>query len=800
MRFSLCAALAASVVTACSFRPASAVPLEPLAKLDAVPFNQVEIRDHFWSPRQATNRLSSIPVNLQMLEKAGNIKNFELAAAKKTEGYSGPVFMDSDLYKGLEAASYSLATYPDKALEARLDEIIAKIAAAQMPNGYLNTHFQVTARDKMWSNLRDWHELYCAGHLFEAAVAHYQATGKRNFLDVATKLADHIDSVFGSAPGKRMGYPGHPEIELALVKLARVTGTPRYFELARFFIESRGQRFFAKEHNTPLKEYDGAYWQDDVPICDHRSIKGHAVRAAYLLSGATDIVRETDNPGLLAMIHRVWRNTTQRNMYVTGGIGPSAHNEGFTEDYDLPNLTAYQETCASVALAQWNHRLALLHGEARYADVFERSLYNGVLAGVALDGRRFFYVNPLESSGNHHRSEWFGCACCPPNVARTVASIGGYAYATSPDALWVNLYLQGAVKTTLQGKKVRVDVTTDYPWDGKVVLKPTLENPASLELRLRVPEWCQGATVAVNRKAQASPKLESGYLVLSREWRTGDTVELDLPMSVRRVAANPAVKADTGRLALQRGPLVYCVEACDQTADLASLYLPAETELKAERRPGVLGNVVWVTGMARVAAEQDWDRKLYQHAAAPKVEPLAAIPYCLWDNRKAGPMAVWLPVAPPTPRVGGPETKAKLTLSFLSSNSQPEGIRDGAEPKSSGDQPPMVCHWWPHKGTEEWVQYTWTKPLTLRGSKAYWFDDTGRGECRLPASWKVQYLDGNTWKPVANEKAYSVTKDAWDEVTFKPVTTTAVRLVVQLPPGWATGVHEWKVLVADEDE
>jgi hypothetical protein len=767
-----------------------------LHKLRAVPFTQVRITDSFWAPRQETNRLASIPVNLAMLEKSGNIRNLELAAAHSFTGFTGPVFMDSDIYKALEAASYSLATHPDPELESKLDSIIEKMAKAQQLDGYLDTYFIVKEPTKRWTNLRDWHELYCAGHLFEAAVAHYQATGKRTLLNIATKLADHIDSVFG--PGKRMGYPGHPEIELALVKLWRATGEQRYFNLARFFIENRGRKYFAEEHHEPLDHYDGTYWQDDVPIYEHRNIKGHAVRAAYLLSGATDVAAETKDPRLLAMINRVWRNTTEKNLYLTGGIGPSASNEGFTSDYDLPNLTAYQETCASVALAQWNHRLALLYGDARFADVFERSLYNGVLAGVSLDGTRFFYVNPLESLGNHHRSPWFGCACCPPNAARTIASLGGYAYAVSDDALWVNLYIQGSANTTVAGQKVTLNVTTDYPWDGKVVLKPNLEKPSRFELRLRVPGWCRGATVAVNDEKQTSPAVERGYLVLAREWQTGDAVELILPMPVDRIAANPQVKGDVHALAIQRGPIVYCLEACDQEEPLASLYLPAQAELHARKDPKLLGGVMVVKGNAEVGAEQNWRKTLYQAVDAPKQTPIRAVPYYAWDNRKAGPMKVWLPTAPPVPPAGGLETQAKVSLSFVSGNCQPWGINDGIEPKSSGEQPAALCHWWPHKGKEEWAQYTWKAPVTVAGATVYWFDDTGRGACRLPEAWHVEYRNGSSWEPVKTKSEYGILKDKWCPITFEPVTTTALRLVVDLQPEWAAGVHEWKVTELDE--
>ena len=768
-----------------------------LLKLRAAPFSDVEVHDSFWAPRQESNRVASIPVNLAMLEKSGNVRNFELAAQKATEGFTGPVFMDSDLYKALEAASYSLATRPDPELEKQLDVIIGKVAAAQQPDGYLNTYFIVKEPSKRWTNLRDWHELYCAGHLFEAAVAHFQATGKRTLLDVAVKLADNIDTVFG--PGKRMGYPGHPEIELALIKLWRVTGEQRYFDLGRFFIENRGRRFFAEEHRQPLDRYDGAYWQDDVPICDHRNIKGHAVRAAYLLSGATDVASETGDAALFKMIHRVWRNTIEKNLYVTGGIGPSAHNEGFTSDYDLPNLTAYQETCASVALAQWNHRLALLYGDARYADVVERSLYNGVLAGVSLDGNRFFYVNPLESLGNHHRSAWFGCACCPPNVARTVASVGGYAYASSDDAFWVNLYIQGSASATVQGRKVTLQVETDYPWDGKVTLKPKLESPAPFQLRLRVPGWCHGESVSVNGKKIAAPTIERGYIVLARSWKEGDVVELNLPMPVERIEANPRVQANAGQLAIQRGPLVYCLEACDQSEPIGSLYLPQDATLISAKEPQLLGGVVVVRGVAQVAAEQDWTRALYQAAPKSRGVPFTAVPYYAWDNRRAGPMKVWLPRAPVAPAPGGLETAAKVKLSFVSGNSQPHGINDGAAPKNSGEQPAALCHWWPHKGSAEWVEYSWKKPVTVAGTSVYWFDDTGRGECRLPAAWRVEYLAGDQWKPVATDAKYGVAKDQWCDAAFEPVKTTALRLSVDLQQRWAAGIHEWKVLEGDED-
>lgn len=772
---------------------------QPLAKLTAVPFTDVTITDRFWRPRQETNRVASIPVNLENLEKAGNLEDLRLAAQQATQGFRGPVFMDSDVYKALEAAAYSLATHRDPALEKQLDVIIASVAAAQQPDGYLDSYFVVKEPTKRWTNLRDWHELYCAGHLIEGAVAHFQATGKRNFLGVAVKLADHIDSVFGPPP-KRLGYPGHPEIELALVKLWRATGERRYFELARFFVENRGRHFFADEHGTPLDKYDGAYWQDDVPICDHNNIKGHAVRAAYLMSGTTDVAQETGDPKLLAMLNRVWRNTTEKNMYLTGGIGPSAHNEGFTVDYDLPNLTAYQETCATVALAQWNHRLALLYADAKYADIVERALYNGVLSGVSQDGKKFFYVNPLESAGTHHRQEWFGCACCPPNVARTLGMLGGYAYATSDDSLYVNLYIQGSARAKVAGQNLTLNVTTDYPWDGKVILKTDLATPTPFKLKLRVPGWCKAGdvTVKIGSKSYHNPGFDSGYLELNRRWRKGDVVELNLPMSVQRIAANPNVVADQGLLALQRGPLVYCVEQCDLTAPLSSLALPADAEIKAEKDAGLFGGVVVLKGLGEVAPDQEWRRTLYQPAGAPTRVPLKAIPYYAWDNRQPGAMKVWLPTTPPRPAHAGLETRARVTVSFANNNSTPAAINDGRVAKKSTETPPANCHWWPHKGTDEWAQYSWHQPVKVNGARVFWFDDTGHGECRLPSAWRLEYLDGSDWRPISAPESYSIAKDKWCEVKFGAVTTKALRLAVKLQQDWAAGVHEWQVTDADE--
>lgn len=789
--------IAIILMLASTTRSSAGAPAK-LVKLTPVPFTQVTITSSFWAPRQETNRRVSIPHSLEMLEKSGNIRNLERAARHERAGYEGPVFMDSDLYKALESASFSLATHPDPELDKRLDEIIAKIAAAQMPDGYLDTWYEVNAPDKRWTNLRDNHELYCAGHLIEGAVAHFSATKKRNFLQVAIKLADHIDRLFGDGPGKRAGYPGHPELELALVKLWRATGEQRYFNLAKFFIDHRGEKFFAKEHNTDPARYDGTYWQDNVPIREHKKIVGHAVRAAYLMSGVVDVAGQAGDESLLQMVDRVWKNTTQKNMYITGGIGPSASNEGFTTDYDLPNLTAYQETCASVALTMWNHRLNLLYGDAKYADLVERSLYNGILSGVSLDGSRFFYVNPLESKGGHHRQGWYGCACCPPNVTRTLAQLGGYAYATAPGAIYVNQFMQSSVKTTVNGQPAALKVTTEYPWEGVVLIQPEVAKPTEFEIRVRIPGWCGAPEIAVdgvNRK----PQVENGYAVLKSNWHTGDVIHIFFPMPAERVQANPNVKDDAGCTAVQRGPVVYCLEQADQSVPVHEISLPAFTDLKEEHKKDLLGGVTVLKGTGEAAGgEVDWTGRLYAQAPEPRKVPITFVPYYAWDNRTAGEMRVWIPLTHPAPPGGGLERKATVSLSYTSGNCQPWGINDGIEPKSSGEQPAALCHWWPHKGSEEWVQYTFKKPVKLSGSKVYWFDDTGRGECRLPASWKLLYKDGEEWKPVQAEGEYGIGLDKWYEVHFKTVETTALRLVLKMKPNWAAGIHEWKVIAEDE--
>jgi DUF1680 family protein len=762
-------------------------------KLEPVPFTSVTIRDRFWQPRQETNRKATVEHCIRMLEDAGNFLVFQLAKDKKREGYKGLLFTDSDLYKSLEGISYTLATHPDPVLDKKVDEVIALIASVQEPDGYVNTWFQVTRPQDKWKNLRDWHELYCAGHMIEAAVAHKQATGKDNFLIVALKFANLIDRKFGPAGGE--GYPGHPELELALIKLWKLTGDDKWFALSRKMIETRGTHYFAQEHGTDPDRYDGTYWLDDVPIRDHKDIKGHAVRAAYLLSGAADVARETEDAGIIKMLDRVWRSATERRVYVTGGIGPSNHNEGFTVDYDLPNLTAYQETCASVAMALWGHRMALLYGDAKYMDAVEKALYNGVLSGVSLDGRGFFYVNPLASNGNHARTPWFQCACCPPNVLRTIASLGGYVYATSGEALYINLFVGGHLDTKVGSQSVEIDCATDFPWSDSVAYD--FKTPGRYEVRLRNPGWSMGTTVTVNGVKQ-EPKLDKGYFVLSRNWAKGDRLEVDFEMPVLQMEAHPMVEDDRGLAVVQRGPIVYCAEQLDNTVPVDEIVIPRGARLSAQYDSGLLNGAVAVSAEAERMGSVDWDTGLYRPIRPSEKVQVKLIPYALWANRGRQKMATWMPTTQPFPRILTPEARAKVSMSFVSGNAQPWGINDGVEPKSSGEQPKALAHFWPHKGGEEWIQYTWEKPIAVTGVEVYWFDDTGRGECRLPVSWKLQAQVGGTWKDVSIPDP-TIAMDKWSKATFASISTTAMRLVVRQQDGWASGIHEWKVTVAPDE-
>ena len=616
-----------------------------------VPFTHVTIDDIFWNRRLKVNREKTIPFEYLQCKDTGRIDAFKL------EWQPGQVpvphiFWDSDVAKWIEAAAYSLATHPDPELDALLDEVIAMIAKMQMPDGYLNSHYIAVEPQNRWTNLRDNHELYCAGHLIEAAVAHYQATGKRTLLDVVRRYADHIASTFGTEPGKKRGYCGHEEIELALVKLYHATGEQRYLDLSRYFVDERGrQPHYYDQEAIARGEDPAAFWaktyeynQSHLPVREQDKVVGHAVRAMYLYSAMADLAAETGDAGLLAACERLWKHLTTKNMYITGGIGPSRKNEGLTHDYDLPNQTAYAETCAAVGLVFWSHRMLQIACDGQYADVMERALYNGAISGVSLDGQKFFYENPLASDGSHHRQAWFGCACCPPNLARLLASLGQYIYAQNDHDAVIHLYVQSSGELKAGEHTVKLRQETRYPWDGHVSIHVDPEQPAQFGLRLRIPGWCKNANVQINDEpVETTGKIERGYLRLERRWQPGDRVSLDLAMPVEHMHAHPDVEADAGCVALQRGPLVYCLEAVDNIVPLHRIFLPDQAELSGTFNPDLLDGVTVISGNALNAGTEDWGDTLYR-AEKPEMQSctITAIPYYAWDNRAPGAMRVWI--------------------------------------------------------------------------------------------------------------------------------------------------------------
>ena len=622
----------------------------PGRKLSPLPLTQVTVGGPFWGPWVEANRRASLPHVYEACKNTGRIDALRL---QWRPGDPNPphIFWDSDVAKWLEAAAYELAVHPDAALAQRAEETADLLIKAQQPDGYLNTHFTVVEPEKRWTNLRDWHELYCAGHLIEAAVAYFEATGRRNLLDALCRYADHIDATFGPEEGKKRGYPGHEELELALVRLYRATGEARYLRLAEYFINERGRQphyydLEAQARGDTRRWMPYEYWQVHKPVREQEEAVGHAVRAMYLCSGMADVAAETGDATLLAACRRLWRSVTERKMYVTGAVGARHHGEAFGDDWELPNDTAYAETCAAIGLVFFAQRMLELEADGRYADVLERALYNGVLPGVSLDGRKFFYVNPLASGGRHRRQPFFDCACCPPNVARLLASLGRYACGTEGDkAIYVHLYATGEAIAALGGRRVSLTQATGYPWDGTVDLAVGLDGPARFELALRVPGWCRKHALRVNGKAVAAP-VRKGYARLRRTWNDGDRVTLILAMPVERVEANPVVDATAGKVALQRGPLVYCLEGCDHRVDVRTIRLPDRARLAARFDKRLLGGVTVIEGKAVAPAAGPWKDRLYASGPA-KTVPVAirAVPYCLWDNRKGGTMAVWLPRA-----------------------------------------------------------------------------------------------------------------------------------------------------------
>ena len=631
------------------------------ATINTPPLNEIKFNDTFWKPKIDTNRNVTLAIEHQQLASTHRLEILD-KTWNKDSSYEPHIFWDSDIAKWLEAAAYSLHSNPDPKLEKQCDEVIEKLAKLQDVDGYLNSYFSQAEPDARWTNVRDRHELYCAGHLMEAAAAYYEATGKKTFLEVMSRYADYIASVFGAGEGKKKGYPGHEEIELALVKLYHATGKAEHLSLSKYFIDQRGvsphyydeESIARRENPTSYRHGRYDYCQAHLPVREQSTAEGHSVRAGYLYAGMADIARETGDAELLAACKRIWDNITKKRMYIIGGIGSSHVGERFTYDYDLPNEEVYAETCAAIALVFFAHRLFLAEPKAEYFDVLERSLYNGVMSGVSQDGKRFFYDNYLASHPGYHdyrarktpeRQEWFGCACCPPNIARLIASVGKYAFAYTSTDLYVNLYAGYSGRAKIANTNLQFSLETQYPWDGAVQLALAPEGPADFAVRLRIPGWCKSYSVTINgAEPDNPPKLNNGYLVISRSWHTGDTIGFTMDMKVEKIKAHPSVRHNVGRVALQRGPVVYCLEEADNGKDLNNIFLSDYVNLTWSFDEQLLGGTGSITGEGFSRSSDMWDDALY----LPELEEtrirrtLKAIPYYLWNNRGTGEMLVWI--------------------------------------------------------------------------------------------------------------------------------------------------------------
>ena len=787
------ALLLSVLATAAALTISSCTPktyTQPDAPIQEVPFTQVHIQDQFWSPRIETNRTVSIPSAFRECEKNGRFDNFAIAAGLKKGEHRGDFpFDDTDPYKIIEGASYSLAVKYDPQLDHYLDSVISIIAAAQEPDGYLTTCVtnRCTRLSGWWGSSR-WekinsHELYNSGHLYEAAVAHYRATGKRTLLDVAIKNADLVCQVFGPGENQKHVPSGHPIIEMALCKLYKVTGEQRYLDMARYFVEETGRG----TDGHKLSEYS----QDHKPILQQDEMAGHAVRAGYLYSGVADVASLTGDTAYFHALTRLWDNLAGRKLYITGGMGSRAQGEGFGPDYELPNHTAYCETCAAISNVYWNYRMFLATGDAKYMDVLERALYNGVISGVSLSGDKFFYDTPLESQGEHDRQRWFGCACCPGNITRFMASVSGYTYATQASDIYVNLYIQGSADLQTESGRVALTQTTDYPWNGTVTIKVDPEQESTFALRLRIPGWLQQHPVASDlytyTDAPASYTLKvngtrvkatvsDGYATISRQWKAGDIVELDLPMNVRRIKAHDKVTANRGMLALERGPVVYCLEGQDQPGGIVfDKYIPDGTDIQAAFDPELLGGITVLSGTVGDT-------------------PFKAIPYSTWNNRGTDQMTVWIPASAEysTPV---PEPTIASRAKAYSDGTPAWGVNDQWEPRSSSDIDKPYFYWWLKKGGEESLEYEFDQPYTVSKVQVYWLDfDHYDGNYRVPESWKLYYRNGSRWKEVEALTPYGTEKDCYNTLEFKPIKTTGLKIAAQLQEGESGGIIEWKVL------
>lgn len=791
-----------------------------LGEIKEVPFTDVHFTDDFWLPRMEINRTVSIPSAFHQCEINGRFDNFALAGGLIKGEHKGDFsFDDTDPYKIIEGASYSLAVKYDPKLDAYLDSVITLIAAAQEPDGYLTTCVtnKCTRLSGWWGSSR-WekinsHELYNSGHLYEAAVAHYKATGKKTLLNVAIKNADLVCQIFGPNEGQKHVPSGHPIIEMALAKLYNVTDDEKYLKMARYFVDETGRGTDGHKLSP--------YSQDHKPIIDQDEIVGHAVRAGYLFSGVTDVASLQHDKKLFDAVNRVWENMASKKLYLNGGIGSRPQGEGFGPNYELNNFNNYCETCASIANVYWNQRMFLATGDSKYIDVLERTLYNGLIAGVSLSGDKFFYDNPMGTPGGHARQQWFGCACCPGNVTRFMASVPGYVYAIDKKDVYVNLFVGGNSKLKVGDTEVELVQKTQYPWNGDVEIDVTPNKNDKFTLLVRIPGWAKNKPVPSDLYAYvdgSNPQVKvlvngsetkkhtrAGYWVIEREWKKGDKVTLTMDMPVRRVEANPQVRYDKGLLAMERGPILYALESIDQKRDyIFDIVIPRDSKIESHFEKNLLNGVVVLEGNA-FAVEKD--------SASGKVieKPLTfkAIPYSTWNNRGIGQMVVWTPATKEYAIV-----KPEPTIASEAMPVDGWGFNDQFEPTSSDDINTPYHYWWLKAGTEESIGYKFKKPERISSVEVYWLAfDHYDVIYKAPESWKLLYKTGNTWKEVKNTSPYGTELDKYNKVSFEPITTTELKMVVQLQrpktekaaeengpqvvdvgrKGYSGGVIEWKV-------
>jgi len=780
-------------------------------KLKSVPLKKVRICDGFWAPRIEINRTITIPLVLQKCSEKGFIDAFARAGGLTAAEHKGQIgaWSDTDVYKVMEGASYSLQSRPDRQLEDYLYGLVDAISAAQWPDGYIYTRYSLPSRqpEKRYDNVAFDHEIFCMGELIEMAVAYYEATGKRKILDAAIKAADHLDSVFG--PEKRRDVPGHQVIALALVRLYKVTGSEKYLNLARFFLDERGHA-----NGRQLYSNKGVvdYMQDHLPVVEQKSAVGHAVRAVYMYCGMTDVAAITGDKDYIKALDSIWENVVTRKIHINGAVGSRWQGEAFGDDYELPNKTTHSETCAAIANVFWNHRMNLLHGDAKYMDVLELSLYNRVLAGISLDGSSTFYKGPLASDGRWKRAPIKDLIhCCVTNLVRQIPQVGSYIYGTDDTGVYVNLYVAGSVETDVNETPVTIRQQTDYPWQGKVAISVEPDEPCVFDLNLRIPSWCVGTSpvegdlyryaepsggnvvIKINGQVQEGVSIEKGYARLGRKWKGGDVVDIELAMPIRRVYCNSKVTDNIGRVAVMRGPLVYCVEAAYNNGEALNIVLPDEASLRASYRKEMLNGITVIDGSGSVVSVGK-DGKM----AVKEDQAVRLIPYYAWANRRCGEMAVWLAreasvLKPALPSIA---SKSRVTTSTFWEMMQvhAHSLNDQLMPANSHDSSMPRFSWWPNVGTPQWAQYDFDKAYKVSAIEVYWVDERPMGPCRVPKTWRLLYKNQNgKFEPVAGASQYTRKVDAFNRVTFEPVETTALRIELEMEPGLSAGILEWRV-------